>query len=286
MGKSKKKLTTSFGNFSLCPHRSKSSKTWVCGESREHLFTLEIWKNQMLIALDGTSSKSSTFGVKRPKVHHFLYPICTCVWCWVCILGLHVLTYIMYMYIHTRCLMQVMGRCISDSRPDHVRVSSNFLLLYFTMSCLRFRPANPAASTSLRCCKIVKAKERLWLPLYHCDFSEDRGNIGYHGQSIHSPPLIADWRPLLQLHRNSIRLYLYGRRGKIPRERKCLRFTWWYGQKVLKKNRYLIRSPVGNATFTPKWYKPDVTAFHFSVFQFIFFLPFLHTLPENDPITK
>ena len=32
----------------------------------------------MLVALDGTSSKSSTLGVKRLKVHHFLYPICTC----------------------------------------------------------------------------------------------------------------------------------------------------------------------------------------------------------------
>ena len=45
MGKSKKKkLTTNFENFSLCPHRSKSSKIWVCGESREPLLILEIWK--------------------------------------------------------------------------------------------------------------------------------------------------------------------------------------------------------------------------------------------------
>lgn len=74
VGKSKKKPSTNFGNYSLRPHQSEKSKTWVCGESTEFLFILKIWKNQMLVVLDGTNSKTPTFGVKRPEVHHFLYP--------------------------------------------------------------------------------------------------------------------------------------------------------------------------------------------------------------------
>lgn len=45
-------------------------------------------------------------------------------------------TYVHVHYIHTGCLMQAMGRCISDSRPDHVRVSSYFLLLHDALSSL------------------------------------------------------------------------------------------------------------------------------------------------------
>ena len=59
----------------------------------------------MLVSLDGTSSKSSTFGVKRPKVHHTKRPVGD----WVDQLANNVL--FGWVIIDAACLISYMEPC-------------------------------------------------------------------------------------------------------------------------------------------------------------------------------